>query len=150
MENNLKNWVIDVILDKLPEYEGVECYGCDLSYKILEQYNIDGSYTYSAYEARQWVKTYFDDLGEAVEHYNCFIGEGLPNVFDNTEAFQVCILLMLADYYIQSYPKLMDFASEEIIINEKLIKNLSEWLKYQTKFYGLLDVRLYEDGESEC
>ena len=42
------------------------------------------------------IKTYFDDLGEAVEHYNCFIGEGLPNVFDNTEAFQVCILLMLA------------------------------------------------------
>ena len=131
----LKNWVIDVITEKLSEYEGVKCYGSDIAYQILEEYNIDGSYTYSAYEAVEWVKTYFEDLGEAVEHYE-----------------EVRILLLLADYYIQNNPDIIDVADEEIVIDKKLIKNLSEWLEYQVNFYGLLDIRPFidEDGESEC
>ena len=152
MENNLKKWVIDVIINKLADYEGVKCYGSDIAYQILEEYNIDGSYTYSAYEAVEWVKTYFEDLGEAVEHYEDVFGEkdSLPNVFDKPEAFQVCILLLLADYYIQNNPGIIDVADEEIVIDKKLIKNLSEWLEYQANFYGLLYIRPFIDKKDEA
>ena len=63
----IKEFVADVLMDKLDEYEGTSSYGCDLAYDLLQQYNVDGSYTYSTYEAKKWVQEHFDELGEIVE-----------------------------------------------------------------------------------
>ena len=46
-----KNLVIEELKQKLEDYEGADIYGCDMAYTLLEQYNIDGSYTYNTYSS---------------------------------------------------------------------------------------------------
>ena len=93
----LKQFMVDAITDKLEEMEGQEVYGCDLGYQLFEEANINGSYTCNAYEAKQWIKEHFDELGEVVEDIKFNLGaESIPNIFDNPEAFQVVCMLELS------------------------------------------------------
>ena len=39
-------------------------YGCDLANRLTESINVDGSATYSAYEARQYLKEWWDEAAE--------------------------------------------------------------------------------------
>ena len=86
----LKNYIIDETIWNLKEREGETVYACDLAYTVFGSANVDGSYTYSTYEAVKWIKKYFDSLGEIVEEMQ---GQGLnaPNPFDEPEKFQVCV-----------------------------------------------------------
>lgn len=54
--NEIKNEVIDKLIEELENYKDTEHYGCDLSYDLFEGYNMDRTITYSTYEAKQWVK----------------------------------------------------------------------------------------------
>lgn len=65
--DTIKEFVLEVLTDKLDEYEGTSSYGCDLAYDLLQQYNVDGTYTYSTYKAKQWVWEHFDELAEIVD-----------------------------------------------------------------------------------
>lgn len=96
---NLKNYIIGEIKEKLDEYENRSEYGCDWAYKLFESENVDGSYTCSTFEAIEWIKKYFDDLGEVVEEMTAQLGrENVPNVFTSPEGFQVAIILEVASY----------------------------------------------------
>lgn len=93
----LKQFMVDAITDKLEEMEGMEIYGCDLGYQLFKEANVNGSYTCNAYEAKQWIKEHFDELGEVVEDIMFNLGaEPILNIFDNPEAFQVVCMLELS------------------------------------------------------
>lgn len=123
----IKEFVADVLMDKLDEYEGNSSYGCDLAYDLLQQYNVDGSYTYSTYEAKQWVASCFDELGNIV---NDMTEEGLApcNVFDNPEAFQVQIMLYVAGGLLGQCNTVMAFWDEEQELTEEIIAKIKEEL----------------------
>ena len=123
----IKEFVADVLMDKLDEYKGTSSYGCDLAYYLLQQYNVDGSYTYSTYEAKQWVQEHFDELGEIVEEMT---EEDLApcNVFDNPEAFMVCVMLYVAGQLLGQCDTVTEVWNDEFILEADVIKKIKEEL----------------------
>lgn len=123
----IKEFVADVLMNKLDEYEGTSSYGADLAYHLLEQYNVDGSYTYSTYEAKQWVASCFDELGDIVNEMS---EEGIPpcNVFDNPEGFQVCIMLYVAGELLGQCDAVNEFWNEEQELTEEIVAKIKKEL----------------------
>lgn len=123
----IKEFVADVLMDKLDEYEGTSSCGGELDFYLLQQYNVDGSYTYSTYEAKQWVQEHFDELGEIVEEMT---EEGLApcNVFDNPEAFQVQIMLYVAGELLGQCDTVTAVWNEEFTLEADIIKKIKEEL----------------------
>lgn len=124
----IKDFVIDVLKDKLSEYEGNHLYGGELDFYLLQQYNIDGSYTYNTYEAKQWIQEHFYELGNIVREMT---EEGLPpcNVFENPEAFQVQIMLFIAGYLLGQCETVTSFWDDEIILEKNIIDKIKEELE---------------------
>lgn len=123
----IKDFVVDVLKDKLDEYEDCTTCGGDLAYLLLEQYNIDGTYTYSTYTAEGWVKLHFDELGDIVYDMTA---EGLPpcNVFENPEAFQVQIMLYVAGQLLGQCDAVNEFWNEEQELTQEIIDKIKEEL----------------------
>lgn len=129
LENNkIKNEVIDKLIVKLYDYKWQEVCGCDLAYKLFEGYSIDGSVTYSTYEAKQWVKNNFDDLDEIVEEIQLKELE-IPNVFYNPESFMVIIYLEVADYVMSKCEFISKNWGDEFILNKENIKTIEKELE---------------------
>ena len=128
--NELKQWLIEEIKDHLYNYEDCEVYACDLAYTIFEGENIDGSYTYSTYEAKEWIKKYWEDIGEVVEEIKFQLGsECIPNVFEEPEKFQVVIVLEGANYILSQSEFIDDKWNDKIILTKKNIKKIISQLK---------------------
>lgn len=125
--DTLKDFVIDVLKDKLDEYEDTYQYGSELVYDLLQQYNVDGSYTYNTCEAKQWVQEHFDELGEIVKEMT---EEGLPpcNVFENPEAFQVQIMLFVASDLLGQCETVEKAWNDEIILDKDIIDRIKKEL----------------------
>ena len=123
----IKEFVADVLTDKLDEYKGTSSYGADLAYDLLEEYNVNGTYTYSTYKAKQWVQEYFDELADIV---NDMTEEGLApcNVFDNPEAFMVQIMLYVAGELLGQCDTVNEFWNEEQELTEEIITKIKEEL----------------------
>ena len=51
MENNIMNFMIDVLTDRLDDFEGNLIYGADMGYSLLDYENSNGTYTFNAQEA---------------------------------------------------------------------------------------------------
>lgn len=123
----IKDFVIDVLKDKLDEYEGTPSYGGELDFYLLQQYNVDGSYTYNAHESKQWIQEHFDELGEIVKEMT---EEGLPplNVFENQEVFQVQIMLFVAGDLLSQCDTVNEFWDNEIVLERDIIDKIKEEL----------------------
>ena len=123
--NKLKSWLIPEIQEHLYNYEDQEIYACDLAYTIFEGENIDGSYTYSTYEAKEWIKKYWDDIGEVVEEIKFQLGSDcIPNPFDEPEKFQVVIVLEAASYVFGKCDFLEKNWNNEIKLTKRNIKKI--------------------------
>ena len=128
MLNRLENWVMQEMIEHLQEMEGQVVYGCDLAFKLFENENVTGSYTCNAYESRQWIKEYWDYLGEIVEDYKFNYGELPANPFDSAETFQVQIILHMASNLVAESDYIEEHWNEEIELTEDIIKTIvSEW-----------------------
>ena len=131
----LKNYIIDEAISNLKEQEGRTVYACDLAYTVFESANVDGSYTYSTYKATQWVKKYFDSLGEIVDELKSN-GMDAPNPFDEPEKFQVCILLEGAQYLLSQCETIDENWNEEIELTPKTIRKICRELREQKQKYN--------------
>lgn len=131
----LKNYIIDETIYNLKEREGETVYACDLAYTVFESANVDGSYTYSTYKATQWVKKYFDSLGEIVDELKSN-GIDAPNPFDEPEKFQVCILLEGAQYLLSQCETIDENWNDEIELTPKIIRKICKELRAQKQKYN--------------
>ena len=128
--NNLQKWIIGEMIKHLQEMEGQVVYGCDLAFKLFENENVTGSYTCNAYESRQWIKEYWDYLGEVVEDYKCNYGELPVNPFDNEEIFQMQIILHMASSLVAESDYIEEHWDEEIEFTKEVIYIIAkEWYK---------------------
>lgn len=128
----MKKDIIERIIDRLYDYEETKVYACDLSYKLFEGENIDGTFTYSTYKAKEWVKDNFDDIGEVWEELQFQFGSDFLkdfNMFDNPEKFMVLIILESASYLIGKCKLIEDNWNSKITLDKKTIKTLKEQLK---------------------
>lgn len=131
---NLKNDIIERIVNKLYDYEGVKSYACDLSYTLFEGENMDGSFTYNTYEAKEWIKANYDEIGEVLEELKFnfdsdYFNNILIDCFNNPERFMVVIILEAASYILSRCKLIDDNWNDEIILNKKNIKTLEKQLK---------------------
>lgn len=131
LENNsIKDFVKDIIIDKLYDYENEKFYACDIGYELLETYNIDGVYFYNNYDAMQFITEHFGDFGEIVEEIKFQLGdESIPNIFDEPDKFCVVIFLEVASYILSRCKTIDDNWNNEITLNKKTIKKIIEELK---------------------
>lgn len=132
MENNLKNEIINKMIEKLYNYEDCKFYGCDLGYGLFESENIDGSFTYSTHKAKEWIKTYYDDIGEVWEELQFqFDKDFLSNYnpFNEPEKFSVLILLEVSSYLSGKCKTIDENWNNEFVLNKKTIKKIEKELK---------------------
>lgn len=132
--NNIKNEVIDKLIDKLYDYEGTSCYSCDLAYTLFEAYNVDGSITYSTSDAKKWIKDNWEDLPEIMEELkfqfgNDYFNDISINIFDNPEGFMVIIYLEVARYLIDKCKLIENNWNNEIVLTKKNINTIKKQLE---------------------
>ena len=123
----IKGFVIDVLKDKLDEHEGNFFYGCDLAYDLLQQYNVDGSYTYNNNKAMLWVQEHFNELADIVDDMT---EEGLPpvNVFKDVEGFMVSVMLYVANDLLGQCETVTEVWNDEFILDTETINKIKEEL----------------------
>ena len=83
----------EYILDHIENWEDSTHYGCDWGDYLTEGPNVDGSVTYSTYEAKQYLKEWWDECGSYWQYEKDNFGQNLHNPFDEPEAFMVCMLI---------------------------------------------------------
>ena len=99
---------------------------------MFEGENIDGSFTYNSYEAKEWIKQNFDDIGEVWEELKFQFDDDFLsnyNLFDDPEKFMVLIIIEAAGYIISKCKLINDKWDDEIILNKKTIATLEKQLK---------------------
>ena len=131
LENNkIKNEVIKKLIVKLDDYKDITVYASDLAYTLFEEYNVDGSITYSIYEAKKWISSNFDGLSEIVDEIQ-YEGLELPNIFNEPEKFMVIIYLEVANYLLDQCQIIADNWNNKLILNNNIIKIIKKELKEQ-------------------
>jgi hypothetical protein len=128
--DTLKNFVIDAMIVELNEMEDREIYGVDLGYEIFETANCDGSYTCDAQEAKEFIKDYFESIGEVVEDIKFNLGaENIPNPFTESERFQVVIMLEMSSSLIAQVSIVDDNWNNEFTLTKKVIEKITKELE---------------------
>ena len=124
----IKAIMVDVLKDKLDEYEGNMVFCGDLGYELLQQYNVDGSYTYDTSKAIEWVKMHFEEFEDILtEMKEVGIGS-VAHVFENPEAFQVQIMLFVASDLLGQCKTVDECWNDEIILDKDIIDKIKEEL----------------------
>lgn len=128
----MKKDIIKRIIDKLYDYEDVKVYGADLAYTLFESENMDGTFTYNTYEAKEWIKQNFDEIGEVWEELKFQFGSEYLvdfNPFDNPEKFMVLVILESASYILGKCKTVEDNWNNEIVLTKENIKKIEKELK---------------------
>lgn len=113
------------LIDHLNGYEGVTVYGCDLAFTLFENYNINGSVTYSRYKAQEWIKAHFDAIGEFVEEMESnWDYDAGADVFNNPEKFMVSCYLWIASEICCNLETVEPFWNDEIDLTAELIEKI--------------------------
>lgn len=121
-------YVKDFITDSLPEFEGREVYGCDLGYAITESINIDGTATYSTYEAMEYIKEWWFDAAEVYQYQKDNYGEVLQNPFENPEAWMVCMIIEGVNAILGQCETVEEFWNDETELTEEIIDKILEYV----------------------
>ena len=132
MDNNIMNFMIDVLEDKLDNFEGTLMYGADMGYGLLEEENSNDTYTFSADEAMKKKKKYFDDIREVVSSIEFNLGaENVPNAFLEPETFMVNCMLEVSSVLCSNCKFIDDNWNNEIELSEENIKIIKSQLEEQ-------------------
>lgn len=128
----MKKDIIKRIIDRLYDYEDTKVYACDLAYSLFESENIDGTFTYSSYEAKEWIKNNFDEIGEVWEELKFQFGSEYLmdfNPFDNPEKFMVLVILESASYILGQCKTVQNNWDNEMTLTKENIKKIEKELK---------------------
>lgn len=115
----IRNLIKDEIKDMIMDYENV--YGCDLAY---EMYNND-YYIIGTYEAKLFIREYFDDAIECLQQYEEESGEISTNIMTNPEKAVTLLALFVAQDVLCKSKTLNEHWDEQLN-KEMLIKIAKE------------------------
>jgi hypothetical protein len=94
--------------------------------------NCNGSYTCDAQEAKEFIKDYFEDIGEVVESIEFNLGKGsVCNCFNEPEKFQVQIMLEMSNALCAQCPFIDENWNNSIELTEENIKLIINQLMEQ-------------------
>jgi hypothetical protein len=130
MENNVTNYVIDCIIDRIDDWEDITVYPCDFGWQLFEQENSNGSATYNTEDAKEWIKQYFDTIGGVAENIIFGIGaDFLANPFVEPEKFMVQIMLEVSSMLVGQCEIMDQNWNDELELTEEVIKTFKSQLE---------------------
>lgn len=134
MKSNLFNEIAEDFAEHLEFFEGASVYGADLAFKVFEDYNASGSTTCNRYEAAEWIKKHFNELGDVVEAMrDGWEYEAGIDIFDNPEKFQVCAYLWVASELCGELTTVSEFWNDETELTAELIEKIRAEIKTITE-----------------
>ena len=118
-------YVKELLIDNLNNCEGSSVYGSDLAYKLLDRYNIDGSITYSTYEAKQYLKQWWDECSDYFNYEQDNFGTAC-NPFENPEAFMVCMCIEGGRSILGKCSIVDEYWNDKIELTQEVIQTITE------------------------
>ena len=125
----LTDYCKDFIINNIDDYSDQSIYGCDLGYTITEGINIDGTCTYSTYEAKEYIKFWWDEAAGYFQYEKDNFGENLHNPFENPEAFMVCMVIQGVNSLLSQISFINKNWNNEIKLTDKNIKKIIREIK---------------------
>ena len=130
----MTNYVIDLLLRKLEDYEDMSIYGCDMAYTLLEEYNIDGTVLYNTYETTEWLKNNIQDIYDFLPtikfmYDNEFYAKLCIDILDSPEKAMTIICLEKANDIMYSLDFIKENWDNEIVLNKENINIIKKELK---------------------
>ena len=129
MSKSYLKYCKDFIIDNIEGYEDENIYMCDLGNYITEGINVDGSATYSTYEAKEYIKEWFDEAGEVYQYQVANYGQRYQNPFENPEAFHVCMIIEGVNNILNQCETIQKYCNDEKELNKKLINKIIKEVK---------------------
>lgn len=121
---NYEKEVLEILIDKLDDYEGNTRYGKDLFILLFNEEVATGSITCNRAKAKKWIINNFDDLDDLfLEKY--------PNPFKNPEGFQLIVYMDVANYLLNDCSYIMKHYVDKITLSKETIAILKEQLQEQ-------------------
>ena len=128
MENFVK-YCKDYIVDHISDYVGDNVYFCELGYTITEGPNCDGTLTYSTYEAKEYLREWWDDCASYWEYEKVNFGENMHNPFENPEAYMVCMVIEGVNAILGRCPIVDERWSEECELTQEDVDKIIEFVE---------------------
>lgn len=130
----MTNYVINLLIRKLEDYEDMSIYGCNMAYTLLEQYNVDGSIKYNTYEAIEWLKDNIQDIYDFLPtikfmYDDEFYAKLCIDILENPEKAMVIICLEKANEIMANLKFINDNWNNEIVLNKENINIIKKELK---------------------
>lgn len=121
------------LLEKLEAYEGQTHYACDLGSILCEEENVNGSLTYSTYEAQRYLQAWWFECGDYFQYEKDNFGEVIHNPFENPEAYMVCMVIEGVQDILSQCKSIDDAWNEKVTLDEKFIAALKEEIEEVTE-----------------
>lgn len=120
------NYIIDALanLDEGKTFDSIY----ELANAMTQSDNVSGSFTYSTYKAQQYIKEWFNDLPDILEHIEFNYGEPLNvNPFIDSEKFHGNIVITKIEMLLNELECLKEL--NEITLTPKLVKTITKELE---------------------
>lgn len=130
----MKNYVIDLLIRKLEDYEDMSIYGCDMAYTLLEDYNVDGTILYNTYNTIEWLKDNIQDIYDFLPtikfmYDNDFYAKLCIDILDSPEKAMTIICLEKANEIMSNLKFINDNWNNEIVLNKENINTIKKELE---------------------
>lgn len=119
----------DFINDNLDGCIGTDVYGCDLSYILTEEINVNGTVTFSRQKAMEYIKEWFDEAAEVYNYQMENYGSVSHNPFENPEAWMVCMIIEGCSNLLSQCKCVDNIWNDEVELTEKLAEQIKDEIK---------------------
>lgn len=118
----------DFIKNHIEDHLGQTVYACDFASEITMGINVDGSATYSTYEAKEYLKEWWDEAADYYQYEEDNIGEHRWNPFENPEAYMVCMIIQGVDLLMSKIKEIEEAWDDQIEVTQELCNSICQQL----------------------
>ena len=124
---NYKEYCRDYIIERIDDWKDTGCDSAlDLADFITQHDNISGSFTYSTYWAKAYIKHWFDQVGDFLDEYESEFGEKLGvNPFKDSEKFHGIMVIIGVEKMLSNLDCL---PGDGFTLTEELIESIKKEL----------------------
>lgn len=126
---DFKTYCKNYILDHIGEFEGQMAYGCDFGYALTQEPNANGTLTFSRYDAKEYLREWFDECGEYWWHEEMYFGGHEHNPFNNPEAYMVCMVIAGVNAILANEPHIEENWNDEFELTAEVIESIKVYVE---------------------
>lgn len=127
-KESFAEYVKNFIIDSISDYENCRIYGGVIVNLLTEDINANGTATFSAYEAIEYLKEWWDEVAEFYDFMEENYGQIPCNPFKNPEAFMVCMITEGVRRVLIKHEFLAEYWNNGVIFKEKLVEDIKAYV----------------------